>query len=408
MASRALRWYSSSSATVELFIAHGHADAVLTEACLMRLTMLMLLAVVGGWATMLTPCVVGVVAQWQYVVQLDWSECSVEEFVRTSVLIFAATGLNLLLWPTPNVHLRAHSRAGFTEALALACAAHGAQHPSVQYGCLLQLGAHLSRRRGGSAEHVRQAGGMAAASAALTANPTHEGIRLEGLSLLANLSCLPPPAPRDDDDDDDGDGTGGGGGGGGGRGGGTGGGGAASAKKTDARTEDDDAPDADAGDADAGAAAAIVGALAAGESCPEEAQTQGAIALANMTLVSHSVAAVAALQVRDSRIREGDTAGISCRYLAQRRASCLLLADPLLYYDPPLLRSLTLLPLQEALRRAPPAHQERLLAALEHHPVAPQAEAMKQLVGALQAINRTGAKPRTEEGYMSWTKDLPE
>ena len=130
MASRALRWYSSSSATVELFIAHGHADAVLTEACLMRLTMLMLLAVVGGWATMLTPCVVGVVAQWQYVVQLDWSECSVEEFVRTSVLIFAATGLNLLLWPTPNVHLRAHSRAGFTEALALACAAHGAQHPA--------------------------------------------------------------------------------------------------------------------------------------------------------------------------------------------------------------------------------------------------------------------------------------
>ena len=94
--------------------------------------------------------------------------------------------------------------------------------------------------------------------------------------------------------------------------------------------------------------------------------------------------------------------------MAQRRASCLLLADPLLYYDPPLLRSLTLLPLQEALRRAPPAHQERLLAALEHHPVAPQAEAMKQLVGALQAINRTGAKPRTEEGYMSWTKDLPE
>ena len=42
--------------------------------------------------------------------------------------------------------------------------------------------------------------------------------------------------------------------------------------------------------------------------------------------------------------------------------------------------------LQEALRRAPPAHQERLLAALEHHPVAPQAEAMQQLVGALQAI----------------------
>jgi hypothetical protein len=63
--------------------------------------------------------------------------------------------------------------------------------------------------------------------------------------------------------------------------------------------------------------------------------------------------------------------------------------------------------LQEALRRAPPAHQERLLVALEHHPVVPQAEAMKQLVGALQAINRTGAKPRTEEGYMSWTKDLP-
>ena len=42
--------------------------------------------------------------------------------------------------------------------------------------------------------------------------------------------------------------------------------------------------------------------------------------------------------------------------------------------------------LQEALRRAPPAHQVRLLAALEHHPVAPQAEAMTQLVGALQAI----------------------
>lgn len=40
--------------------------------------------------------------------------------------------------------------------------------------------------------------------------------------------------------------------------------------------------------------------------------------------------------------------------------------------------------------------------------MAPQAEAMKQLVGALQAINRTGAKPRTEEGYMSWTKELPE
>ena len=33
---------------------------------------------------------------------------------------------------------------------------------------------------------------------------------------------------------------------------------------------------------------------------------------------------------------------------------------------------------------------------------------VKQLVGALQAINRTGAKPRTEEGYMSWTRDLPE
>ena len=289
MASQALRWYSSSSATVELFIAHGHADAVLAEACLLRLTMLMLLAVFGGWATMVTPCVVGVVAQWQYVIQLDWSECSVDEFVRTAVLIFAATGINLLLWPTPNVHQRAHRAAGFTEALARACAAHGAQHPSVQYGCLLQLGAHLSRRRGGSAEHVRQAGGMAAASAALTANPTHEGIRLEGLSLLANLSCLPPPAPRDDDDDDGGGGGGSGSGGGGGRG--TGGGGVASAKKTDARTEDDDAPDADdAGAADAGAAAAIVGALAAGESCPEEAQAQGAIALANMTLVSHSVA----------------------------------------------------------------------------------------------------------------------
>ena len=26
----------------------------------------------------------------------------------------------------------------------------------------------------------------------------------------------------------------------------------------------------------------------------------------------------------------------------------------------------------------------------------------------LQAINRTGATPHTEEGYMSWTKDLPE
>ena len=25
-----------------------------------------------------------------------------------------------------------------------------------------------------------------------------------------------------------------------------------------------------------------------------------------------------------------------------------------------------------------------------------------------QAINRTGATPRTEEGYMSWTRDLPE
>ena len=217
MASQALRWCSSSSATVELFIAHAHADAVLAEACLLRLTMLMLLAVFGGWATMVTPCVVGVVAQWQYVIQLDWSECSVDEFVRTAVLIFAATGLNLLLWPTPNVHQRAHRAAGFTEALARACAAHGAQHPSVQYGCLLQLGAHLSRRRGGSAEHVRQAGGMAAASAALTANPTHEGIRLEGLSLLANLSCLPPLAPRDDDDDD--------GGGGGGSGSGSGGGG---------------------------------------------------------------------------------------------------------------------------------------------------------------------------------------
>ena len=83
-----------------------------------------------------------------------------------------------------------------------------------------------------------------------------------------------------------------------------------------------------------------------------------AIALANMTLVSHSVAAVAALQ--------------------------------------------------EALRSAPPAHQARLLAAMEHHPVAQQAEAMKQLVGALQAINRTGAKVRTEEGYMSWTRELPE
>ena len=33
----------------------------------------------------------------------------------------------------------------------------------------------------------------------------------------------------------------------------------------------------------------VVGALAAGESCPEEAQAQGAIALANMTLVSHSL-----------------------------------------------------------------------------------------------------------------------
>ena len=97
MASQALRWYSSSSATVELFIAHGHTDAVLAEACLLRLTMLMLLAVFGGWATMVTPCVVGVVAQWQYVIQLDWSECSVDEFVRTAVLIFAATGLNLLL-----------------------------------------------------------------------------------------------------------------------------------------------------------------------------------------------------------------------------------------------------------------------------------------------------------------------
>ena len=350
MARRALRWYSSSNATVDLFIAHGHADAVLAEACLMRLTMLMLLAIVGGWVTMFTPCIVGVILQWQYVVQLDWSECSSEELVRTAVLIFAATGLNLLLWPTPNVPQRAHSRPGFTEALARACAAHGAQHPNVQYACLLQLGAHLSRRRGGSAEHVRQAGGMAAASAALTANPTHEGIRLEGLSLLANLSCLSPPAAGDDGSGDADDATGSGGGGGGGD--------AASAKKTDAHTEDDEPPGADAGAADAGAAAAIVAALGAGESCPEEAQAQGAIALANMTLVSHSVAAVAALQ--------------------------------------------------EALRSAPPAHQARLLAAMEHHPVAQQAEAMKQLVGALQAINRTGAKPRTEEGYMSWTRDLPE
>ena len=202
MARRALRWYSSSNATVDLFIAHSHVDAVLAEACLMRLTMLMLLAIVGGWATMLTPCIVGVILQWQYMVQLDWSECSGDEIVRTAVLIFAATGLNLLLWPTPNVPQRAHGRPGFTKALARACAAHGAQHPNVQYACLLQLGAHLSRRRGGSAEHVRQAGGMAAASAALTANPTHEGIQLEGLSLLANLSCLAPPAAGDDGNED--------------------------------------------------------------------------------------------------------------------------------------------------------------------------------------------------------------
>lgn len=39
--------------------------------------------------------------------------------------------------------------------------------------------------------------------------------------------------------------------------------------------------------------------------------------------------------------------------------------------------------LQEALRRAPPAHRARLLMAVGHHPVAPQAEAMRQLVEAL-------------------------
>ena len=55
MASQKLRWYSSSGATVALFIAHGHADAELAEACLMRLTMLMLLAIVGRGVTVHSP-----------------------------------------------------------------------------------------------------------------------------------------------------------------------------------------------------------------------------------------------------------------------------------------------------------------------------------------------------------------
>ena len=35
---------------------------------------------------MISPCVVGVVSQWQYVVQLDWSACSVDEYLLTAGL----------------------------------------------------------------------------------------------------------------------------------------------------------------------------------------------------------------------------------------------------------------------------------------------------------------------------------
>lgn len=321
-----LGWFTSADATARIFIASAPTDAALCDACLTRLTGLMLLSWVGHISTLVTPCVSGIASHWYWHGQMpwDWSETGAgwrawQEHVPTLAFAAAVVLLNLVVWPTPNVQQRVHDRHGFTEAVARACIAHG-KHADAQYGCLLQLGAALSGKHGGGAEQVRQAGGVEAACAALRANATHAGIRLEGLSLLANLSYQSQES--------------------------------AAAAVTH------------------GAAAAIVGTLAAADA-EEEAAPPSADA-----------------QASASRHASGG---------GWQAQAAIALAN--LTKGPEAARAL-----QEALRAVPPGGHARVRGAFDHHPAPTQGEAMRQLVDALVAINRSGAQPRADDGYEpQWT-----
>ena len=186
----ALTWLSSADDTARILLERADADAALCESCLTRLTALMLLSWFGHVATFATPCVSGLMVHWHWHGRLPWDWDEAQHwaaFLPTLGAGVAVLVLNILVWPAPNVQQRVHGRAGFARALVRACVAHS-RHANVQYGCLLQLGSAMSGKHGGDAELVRGAGGVEAACAALRAHPTHAGIRLEALSLLANLS----------------------------------------------------------------------------------------------------------------------------------------------------------------------------------------------------------------------------
>lgn len=226
-----LRWYTGVERACTLFIEGAHADPGLADACMTRFTLITLLALVGRFLTFACMIVAWLIAQWHEI-----------DYLPTFGLCLLTAVLNVLVWPRPDVQKRTQARSGFFHACVRACEAHK-EHADVQYGCLLQLGSAMTvgeTATGSPSERVRKAGGAVAACAALRAHPRHDGIRLEGFSLLANLSY-------------------------------GGGEGAAAAIA-------------------AGAPAAIVGALA--DECPIEVQAQAAIALGNLTKDENSALAL--------------------------------------------------------------------------------------------------------------------
>ena len=219
-----LRWYTGVDRACTLFIEGAHADPGLADACMTRFTLITLLALVGRLLTFVSMIIAWLIAQWHEV-----------DYLPTFGLVILSAVLNVLVWPRPDVRKRTHGRSGFFHACVRACEAHK-EHADVQYGCLLQLGSAMTvgeTAKDSPSVRVRKAGGAVAACAALRAHPRHDGIRLEGCSLLANLSY-------------------------------GGGEGAAAALA-------------------AGAPAAIVGALANDDECAVEVQTAAAIALGNLT-----------------------------------------------------------------------------------------------------------------------------